>query len=281
LDGVTTAEIKVSYGLSLEHDLKGLGVLGRLSADHPVRVVPTYMGAHEFPDDYRDRRDDYVQNVIDGMPAVARQGIAKFCDVFCEDGVFTPDQTRRILSAAREAGLGLKVHADEFGPSGGSDVAIELRATSADHLHAMPAANLAPMKAAGVIPVLLPATAFFLRLNHHAPARAMIDAGLPIALATDGNPGSSMTESMPLVMTIACLQFGLEPEEAFTAATVNAAAAVGLADSVGRLLPGYTADFQILEAPNVKYLAYHFGRSHVRSVYVAGRKVVEDGRIVE
>ncbi len=280
LDGVTTAEVKVSYGLDLEHDLKGLRVVGRLAEAHPVRIVPTYLGAHEFPDEYRDRREEFVQRIIDGLPEVARQGIARFCDVFCEEGVYTPDQARRILLAAREAGLDLKIHADEFGPSGGSDVAIELGAVSADHLHAMPPANIAPMKEAGVIPVLLPATAFFLRLGHHAPARAMIDGGLPVAIATDCNPGSAMTESMPLVLTLACLQFGLQPEEAFSAATVNAAAAVGLAGSVGRLQPGYSADFQLLAAPNIGYLAYHFGRSHATAVYARGRRVVESGRLV-
>jgi imidazolonepropionase len=276
-DGTTTVEVKVSYGLDVEQDLRGLEVVRDVAARHPVRVVATWMGAHEFPDEYRERRDDYVDMLVAAAPRVADQGIADFCDIFCEDGVFTPDQSRRILTAAGEAGLGLKIHADEFGPSGGSDVAIELGATSADHLHGMPVANLERMREAGVVPVLLPGTAFFLRMTQHAPARAMIDAGLPIALATDCNPGSCTTESMPLIVTLACLQFGLQPAEAFAAATVNAAGALELQDRIGRLARGYAADFQILEAPNVQYIAYHFGRSHVREVWVGGKRGVGRG----
>jgi imidazolonepropionase len=279
LDGTTTIEVKVSYGLNLEQDLKGLEVVGALAEEHPVRIVPTYMGAHEFPDEFRVRRDDYVKELIRGLPEVARQGIARFCDVFCEEGVFTPDQSRAILEAAAAAGLALKVHADEFGASGGSDVAIELGATSADHLHGVPERNLPRLGEAGVIPVLLPGTAFFLRLSQHAPARRMIDEGLPVALATDCNPGSCPTESMPFIQTIACIQFGLQPEEAFSAATVNAAAALRLESEVGRLTPGYSADFQVLEVPGARYLAYHFGRGHVRDVYVRGRCAVAEGRV--
>lgn len=277
LDGATTVEVKVSYGLDLEQDLRGLEVVGRVAGEHPVRVVATYMGAHEFPDEYRERRGDYVDAVIAGLPRVAEQGVARFCDIFCEEGVFTPEQSARLLTAARAAGLGLKIHADEFAASGGSDTAIAVRATSADHLHCLPERNLAGLKEAGVIPVCLPATSFFLRMKQQAPARAIIDAGLPIAIATDGNPGSAMTESMPMAVTLACLQYGLQPEEAFTAATVNAAAALKLADRVGRLAPGFAADFQMLEIPNLRCLPYHFGRSHARDVYCRGRKVVADG----
>lgn len=277
LDGATTVEVKVSYGLDLEQDLRGLEVVGRVAETHPVRVVATYMGAHEFPDAYRERRDEYVDLVISGLPRVAAQGVARFCDIFCEEGVFTPEQSTRLLVAARAAGLGLKIHADEFAASGGSDTAIAVGATSADHLHCLPERNLAGLKEAGVIPVCLPATSFFLRMKQQAPARAIIDAGLPIAIATDGNPGSAMTESMPLAVTLACLQYGLQPEEAFAAATINAAAALRLADRVGRLVPGYAADFQVLEIPNLRYLPYHFGRSHARDVYCRGRRVVGDG----
>lgn len=278
LDGTTTVEVKVSYGLNVDEDLRGLEIVGRVASRHPVRVIPTWMGAHEFPEEYQDRREEYVDELVRRTPEVARQGIARFVDVFCEEGVFTPAQARRVLEAARGAGLGLKVHADEFGPSGGSRVAAEMAVTSADHLHGAPPESLEPMRAAGVVPVLLPGTAFFLRMKQFAPARAMVEAGLPIALATDSNPGSCTTESMPLIMTIGCLQLGLQPEEAFTAATVNAAAALGLAAEAGRLSPGQAADFQLLEAPGVRYLAYHFGRPHLRAVYRAGVRVVEDGR---
>lgn len=281
LDGATTVEVKVSYGLDLEQDLRGLEVVGRVAERHPVRVVATYMGGHEFPDGFRDRRDDYVEALVAGLPRVAAQGIARFCDVFCEDGVFTPAQAERLLTAAAAAGLGLKIHADEFGASGGSDVAIRMKATSADHLHCLPERNVSALKDAGVVPVCLPATSFFLRMKNQAPARALVDAGLPVAIATDGNPGSAMTESMPFAVTLACLQYGLLPEEAFAAATINAAAALRLADRVGRLQPGYAADFQILEIPNIRYLAYHFGRSHVRDVFCRGRRVVTDGVLTD
>ncbi|TPW08356.1 MAG: imidazolonepropionase, partial [bacterium] len=204
----------------------------------------------------------------------------KFCDVFCEEGLFTPEQSRRILEAAATAGLKLKIHADEFGPSGGSEVAIALRTTSADHLHCLPLESIPRLKEAGVVPVALPGTSFFLRLPTQAPVRQMIDQGLPVAIATDGNPGSNMTESMPMMMTLACLQYGITPTEALEAATTNAARALGLQNDVGRLDSGFYADFQILEVPGIDYLAYHYGRSHVRSVYIGGKKVVEDGRVL-
>lgn len=282
LDGTTTVEVKVSYGLDLDQDLRGLEVVRDVAARHPVRVVPTWMGAHEIPDEFRSDREAWIRRLCDGALDVARQGIARYADVFCEEGVFTPEESRRILTAARAAGLGLKIHADEFGPSGGSDVAADLGVTSADHLHGLPERNIARLKAAGVVPVALPGTAFFLRLAAQAPVRALLDAGLPVAIATDGNPGSNMTESMPLMLTLACLQYGITPREAFDAATTNAARALdrgpGSADEVGRLAPGAFADFQVVRAPSIDHLAYHYGRSHVAEVWIGGRKVVEDGR---
>lgn len=278
LDGTTTVEVKVSYGLDLDQDLRGLAIVKKVADRHPVRVIPTWMGAHEFPDEYRDRRDAFVDRIIEWIPVVADQGIADFFDVFVEEGVFTLEQGRRLLAAAGEAGFGLKVHADEFGASGGSDLAIEFGATSADHLHGLPERNIEGLLKAGVVPVALPGTSFFLRMTQHAPARKMLEAGLPLAIATDGNPGSNMTESMPMMLTLACLQYGLTPEESFRAATVNAAAALGLEDEVGTLEPGFFADFQVLDVPSLDHLAYHYGRSHVRAVYVGGVKVVEDGR---
>jgi imidazolonepropionase len=280
LDGTTTCEVKVSYGLSIDEDLRGLAIVDRVARTHPMRIVPTWMGAHEFPAEFRDDREVWVARLCAGAKAIADQGIARFADVFCEEGVFTPEQSRRILEAAGDAGLKLKIHADEFGPSGGSDVAIAVGATSADHLHCLPAANIPRLKEAGVVPVALPGTAFFLRLASQAPVRAMLDAGLPVAIATDGNPGSNMTESMPMMMTLACLQYGMTPEEAFEAATVNAARALGRHADVGRLDPGCYADFQVVDVPSIDHLAYHYGRSHVRSVWIGGRKVVDEGRRV-
>ena len=281
LDGTTTCEVKVSYGLSIDEDLRGLAIVDRVAKTHPVRIVPTWMGAHDFPTEFREDREAWVGRLCAGAKEIAAQGIARFADVFCEEGAFTPEQSRRILDAAGEAGLKLKVHADEFGPSGGSDLAIAVGAVSADHLHCLPLENIPKLKAAGVVPVALPGTAFFLRLSSQAPVRAMLDAGLPVAIATDGNPGSNMTESMPMMLTLACLQYGMTPVEAFEAATVNAARAIGMESDVGRMEPGYYADFQVVEVPSIDHLAYHYGRSHVRSVWIGGRKVVDEGRRVD
>ena len=280
LDGTTTVEVKVSYGLDIDEDLRGLRIVDEVSRRHPVRIVPTWMGAHEFPDEYKHDHDGWVTRLCEGTSEIAAQGIARFCDVFCEVGLFTPAQSRRILEAAAAAGLKLKIHADEFGPSGGSEVAIDLKATSADHLHCLPLENILRLKAAGVVPVALPGTSFFLRLPSQAPVRQMIDQGLPVAIATDGNPGSNMTESMPMMVTLACLQYGITPTEAFEAATTNAARAIGMENEVGRLEGGYFADFQVVEVQSLDHLAYHYGHSHVRAVYIGGKKVVDDGRVL-
>ncbi|MDZ4804631.1 MAG: imidazolonepropionase [Candidatus Eisenbacteria bacterium] len=280
LDGTTTVEVKVSYGLDIDEDLRGLRIVDQVARRHPVRIVPSWMGAHEFPDEYRNDHEGWVTRLCEGAREIAAQGIARFCDVFCEEGLFTPDQSRRILEAAAAAGLKLKIHADEFGASGGSEVAIALQVTSADHLHCLPVENIPRLLAAGVVPVALPGTSFFLRLPSQAPVRQMIDQGLPVAIATDGNPGSNMTESMPMMMTLACLQYGITPTEAFEAATINAARAIGMEHDVGRLDAGYFADFQVVEVPSLDHLAYHYGRSHVRAVYIGGKKVVDDGRVI-
>jgi len=272
--GTTTLEIKSGYGLSTDEELRALRLIRELRETHAVDVVITFLGAHEIPDERRSDRARYVREVIEEMiPQVAEEGLADFCDVFCEEGVFTPEESRAILEAARRHGLGLKVHADEFGDTGGSRVAAALGAVSADHLHGTTPESARAMARAGVVGVLLPGTSFFLRLPDKAPARAMIDAGLPLAVASDCNPGSSMTQSMPLMATLACLELRLRPGEALVAATANGAAAVGRADRIGRLRPGYRADFQILDLANHRQLPYHFGVSHVRAVYGAGKRV--------
>lgn len=271
--GTTSVEIKSGYGLDTESELKMLRVIDRVGRDTPLDVVPTFMGAHAVPTPFRDRSDDYVALVIQEMlPAVADQGIARYCDVFCEDGVFSIDQSRRVLSAARRLGLGIKLHADEVHDLGGAALAADLAAVSADHLLAAGDAGLRRMAAAGVVANLLPATAYSLR-KPYARARDMIAAGLPVALATDCNPGSSYTESMPFVIGLAVMNMHMTPAEALTAATLNAAHALGMADRVGSLAPGRQADFLLLDGDTPAILAYHAGVSPVTAVYKRGERV--------
>jgi len=276
--GTTTAESKSGYGLNTESEVRALRLMERLDADHPVDLVPTFLGAHEFPDEYRSDREAYVRLIVEEMlPRVRRETPARFCDVFCEEGVFTAPQSRVILSEARRQGLGLKLHADEFAPVGGSELAAELGAVSADHLLEVTEHGLLSLRAAGVTAVLLPATSFSLGKRRYAPGRTMIQMEVPVALATDCNPGSSMTESMPLAMSLACLEIGLSPAEALCAATVNAAHAAGVAGDRGRIAPGLRADLQILDAPSYVTLVYHLGASHVHWVFKNGRPVLSAG----
>ena len=267
--GTTTIEIKSGYGLRAEDEFRALRLIRTLAGEHPVRIVATFLGAHEFP---RDRpREAYVREIVATMiPRVADEDLAEFCDVFCEDGVFTPAESRAVLEAAARHGLRLKLHADEFGDTGGGRLAAELGAVSADHLHGTRPEVAADLARAGVVGVLLPGTSFFLNLSEKAPARAMVEAGLPLAVATDFNPGSSMSQSMPLMTTLACVQLGLTPAEALVAGTVNGAAALARSGRAGRLRPGFPADFQILDLENHVQLPYHYGVSHVRRVAVGG-----------
>lgn len=273
--GTTTVEAKTGYGLTTEQELRALHLLERLDRDHAVDLLPTFLGAHEFPDEFREDRDAYVDLVVEEMlPRVAAETRARFCDVFCEEGVFTSGQSRRILTAARRLGLGLRLHADEFAPVGGSELAAELGAHSADHLLEVTEHGLLALRQSGVTAVLLPATSFSLGSERYAPARRMIQMEIPVALATDCNPGSSMCESMPLVLSLACLELGMTPAEAITAATVNAAHALGLGEDRGRIVPGLRADLQLLDAPSYVTPAYHLGVGHVRQVWKNGRAVL-------
>ena len=277
--GTTTMEAKSGYGLDLTNELKTLEVIAKLNRDHPLDLVPTFLGAHEVPDEYRQDREEYIRLIEEEMiPRVVADDLAEFCDIFCEQDVFDVFESRRILTAAREAGLKLKLHADELAASGGSQLAAELGAISADHLVYTDADGIAAMAAAGVIPVLLPGTTFFLRGERYAPAREMIAAGLPMALATDLNPGSCMTESMPMILTLACLNMGLLPSEAISAATVNAAWAVDRGRMVGSLEQGQRADLVIWDMDNYKILPYHYGVNLVDTVIKSGRLVYRDGQ---
>jgi imidazolonepropionase len=253
--GTTTAEVKSGYGLDLETEIKMLRALQTLSASHPVDLVPTFMGAHEIPVEYRQRRDEYVQLVIDQMlPRVADERLAEWCDVFCETGVFTPDESRRILEAGAGRGLESRIHADELGPSGGSLVAAAVGAKSADHLIFVPDEGIDALARAGVVATLLPSAAFYLKLGRFAPARRLIDAGVPVALATDVNPGGGFSPSIPFAMTLACFGMGLTFEESLVGATINAAHSLNRADRVGSLEPGKLMDAVLVSGDAIELI---------------------------
>ncbi|MBU1566761.1 MAG: imidazolonepropionase [Proteobacteria bacterium] len=271
--GTTTLEIKSGYGLDTENELKMLRIIDRVANNSPADVVPTFLGAHAVPVTYRSDPDRFIDMVIKEMlPAVCLQGVARFCDVFCEQGVFSLAESRRLLEAAKAMGLGLKIHADEVNDLGGAGLAAELGACSADHLLAASDHNIMAMAAAGVIAVLLPATAYSLR-KPYARARFMIEQGLPVALATDCNPGSSFTESMQFVFGLAVLNMQMSPAEALTGTTLNAAYSIGMAGRTGSLDKGKQADFLLLDGETPAILAYHAGVSSVASVYKKGMKI--------
>jgi len=272
--GTTTCEVKSGYGLSTESELKMLRVIRRLQETLPIDIVATFMGAHEFPLEYRQNKEGYINLLINEMlPEVKVQNIAEFCDIFTEAHVYDIPQSRKILTTAQKLGFGLKMHADEIEPMGGAELAAELHATSADHLGACSPQGILEMQKAGVIPVLLPGTLFSLRSKTYAPAREMINAGLKVAIATDFNPGSCNIDSMQLIIAIACLQMGLLPAEALTAATLNAAHAVKRQDSVGSLEVGKNADFLLLDIPSIQYIPFHMGSNMVHSIYKKGKKI--------
>ncbi len=275
--GTTGIEVKSGYGLSTVDELRMLRVIRRAAGEHPIRVVATFLGAHAVPPEFQGRANDYVQLVIDEMiPAVAGAHLAEFCDVFCEEGVFDLDQSRQILTHARAAGLGLKVHADEIAAMGGAELAAELGATSADHLIMVSPEGMAALARAGVVAVLLPGTSLTLG-SRFAPARELIAAGVPVALATDGNPGTSPTESLQAVVPLAARTLGLSPEQVLTAATVNAAWAAGRGEVGGVLAAGRPADFVVWDAADYRYLSYHYGSNLAREVYIRGRLVAREG----
>jgi imidazolonepropionase len=282
--GVTTVEAKSGYGLDLATELRLLEVAYRLGTQGPIDVVPTWLGAHAVPEDLRSRPDGieaYVRQLLtEQLPGVAAQGRAVAADVFCETGVFSADQARRILTAAADYGLRPRLHADELAPSGGAELAAEIGATSADHLATPSEAGidaLAEVAAAGrpVVATLLPATTWFLMKDHHAPARTFIDRGVPVAIGTDFNPGTSPTPSLPLAMTAACLNLRMTPDEVLTAVTINAAQALGLADEIGSLEAGKQADLVVWDVPSTRQIPYWPAADLVRTVIKRGRVVVD------
>lgn len=270
--GTTTAEIKSGYGLDADSEIKMLRAIRTLAASHVMDLVATFLGAHEIPIEFRHDRAAYVRLVVERMlPAVAAEGLAEWCDVFCESGVFTPEESQEILQAGRQMGLKLRIHADELASSGGSLVAAAVGARSADHLIFVPDEGIAAMARAGVVATLLPAAAFYLKLGRFAPARALIDAGVPVALASDVNPGGGFSPSMPFVMTLACFAMGLTFEEALVAATINGAYALDRAATVGSLEPGKLMDAVLVNGDAIDLI--RVGAPAIAAVIKRGRIV--------
>jgi len=274
--GTTTIEAKSGYGLSPESELMSLRLLKELGENHPLDIVRTFLGAHEYPDEYRDDHEAYIDLIIEKMlPVIARDDLAEFCDVFCEEGVFSVKETRLVLEAAKFLGLGLRLHTEEFKPIGGVQLAAKLGAVSADHLTAITDEGIEALVEGNIVPILLPATTFFLGSDNYAPGRKMWDRGLPVALATDFNPGSSMTQSMPLVISIACLKLKLTPLEALQAATYHAAKSLLLDDRCGSLEKGKQADFVIWRFDRYQGIPYFLAYPSVQSVWKKGIRVWE------
>jgi len=272
--GTTTLEAKSGYGLDRDTELKMLRVLRRLSEERSTRIIPTLLAAHTIPPEYRDHRGRYVRFITDELtPEVVAAGLAQYCDAFCDDHAFTVDETRAVLTAARQHGLKLRIHAEQFRPGTGADLAAELGAVTADHLETATNETFQHLRAAGVQPVLLPGSVFALSRTQYPPARKMIEAGLAIVIATDFNPGSSPVPSMPFMLSLACLQMHLSPAEALTAATINAAYSLGLSDRTGSLEPGKQADFLIHEFSDYRELAYFIAAPLRPRVFISGREV--------
>jgi len=271
--GVTTVEIKSGYGLTLTDELKCLEVTAELNQEGPWELVPTFLGAHAVPPEFQGDREGYIRLLVDEMlPEVRRRRLAEFCDVFCERGAFTLEESERVLKRAHELGMKLKVHADEFSACGGAELAARWRATSADHLLCITDAGINALARSDTVATLLPGTAFFLGLNY-APARRLIEAGLPVALASDCNPGTSPTENLPLIGSLACTQMKMLPAEVVTALTLNAATALDRSERLGSIEVGKQADLIVCDLPDYRQLFYHFGVGYVWRVIKRGRVV--------
>ncbi len=280
LCGTTSAEIKSGYGLSTESELRSLEVIREAAGIHPMTVVPTFLGAHEVPVEHRDDREAYIRIVCEEMiPEVARRGLASFCDVFCEQGVFSVEETRRIMQRAAAHGMKLRIHADELGWTGGAELAAELSARSADHLLFVSPEGMRVLAKSRTVATLLPAAAFFLRLGRYAPARQLIDAGVAVALATDANPGGGLSPSMPFAMAVGCFGMGLSLEEAVSAATINAAYSLDIHEAAGSLEVGKRADLLILRSARLLEVV-RIGVGAISRVLKDGRTVAVEGRRV-
>lgn len=281
LHGTTTCEAKSGYGLNLDDEVKCLETIRELNSEHPLTLVPTYLGAHAVPQEYKSDRKKYIDMMTqEVIPYISREKLARFIDCFCEEGVFSVEESRIILNAGIEFGLKAKIHADEIEPMGGAELAGEIRAISAEHLLAASEEGMISMRDNGVIPVLLPATSYYLMLGKYANARRMIELGLPVALASDYNPGTCPTESLQTVMTFACFGMKMKPKEIITAMTINSACAISRENEIGSIEEGKKADIAIFDSPNLNYLIYHFGINHVNTVIKDGNIVVKDKKLL-
>jgi imidazolonepropionase len=277
--GVTTVEAKSGYGLDEETELEQLRVVKRLQNEHPVDLVSTFLGAHAIPPEYKNNPNDFLAGMLNLLDIIQKEGLAEFVDIFCETGVFTIEQSRAFLQAAKGKGFNVRIHADEIDSLGGTELAVELGAVSGDHLVGASDAGIEQLAAANTIAVLLPGTSFYLGKENYARAREMIEAGAAVALSTDFNPGSSPTENLQFIMSLAALKLKMTPEEIWHAVTVNAAYAINRGEEAGRIALGRKADIVIWDAPNYAYVPYHYGVNHVNTVLKAGKVVVERGRI--
>ncbi|BBB31916.1 imidazolonepropionase [Thermotomaculum hydrothermale] len=274
--GIGTFEIKSGYGLNMETELKQLNVIQRLKETMPVDIKATFLGAHEVPPEYRDNKQKYIDLLINEMlPAAKEQGIAEYCDIFCEEGVFDIEESREILTKAKELGFKIRMHADELTPLGGAELAAELGAKSADHLVYITDKGIDAMISKNVVFVMLPGTTFFLMSERYAPAKKIAERGGIVALSTDFNPGSSYTHSMPMIITLACLKMGLTIEQAINAATINAAYSLDLHNKTGSIHKGKQADFIFLDIPSYKFLVYNYGVNHITALIKKGKVVFQ------
>lgn len=279
--GVTTLEAKSGYGLDHETELKQLEVVKTLKDRHPIDLVSTFLGAHAIPEEFKGNAQGFLESMENLFEVIKVQGLADFVDIFCETGVFSVEASRQYLTQAKEMGFGVKIHADEIDPLGGAELAAELGAISGDHLVAMSNKGIQSLAESETIATFLPGTTFYLGKDQYAPARAFIDAGGAAAIATDFNPGSSVTENLQLIMSLAMLKLRMTPEEIWNAVTVNAAFAIGKGHEAGQLIVGRPADFVIWDAPNYVYIPYHYGVSHTVSVYKKGKLVYDKGEQTE
>jgi len=275
--GVTTVEAKSGYGLDTDAEIKSLRMLKELNSELDIEIKPTFLGAHEYPLEFRNNHAGYIGKILKEMlPVVAKEGLAEYCDVFCEEGVFSLDESRTILQAAKELGLGLRIHAGEFKSIGGAKLAAELGARSADHLVYVTDDEIEAMRKRGVVAVLLPATTFFLGSDRYAPAKKMMEMGVEVALSTDFNPGSSFTQSMQFVITLACIKMGMGILEALQAATYNSAKSLGIEDRLGSIEKGKQADFIIWKIDNYQSIPYYLADNSVWKVFKNGKLVCEN-----
>jgi imidazolonepropionase len=275
--GTTTIEAKSGYGLSVESEIESLEILKDLKQSHPLDIKTTFLGAHEYPEAYREDHEGYINLIINEMiPRVAEKNLADYADVFCEEGVFSAKESRQVIEAAKKYGLGIRLHSDEFKPIGGTQLARDVNAISADHLTAITDEGIEALKEGNVIPIILPATTYFLGSDNYAPGRKMLEKGLPVALATDFNPGSSMTQSMPFVINVACLKVKLTPFEALQAATFNSARALEMEDKVGTLETGKQADIVLWNCDNYRGIPYFLAAQTVEKVLKKGKLVWEN-----